>query len=66
MMRLKLREMREAKGWTQKALADKTGVQQSVISDIENGIVKYPRMDSLVALSRAFGCTIEDMISYRD
>lgn len=65
-MKLRLKELREGAGWTQQALADKTGIKQSVICDIEKGNVKYPRMDTLVALSHAFNCRIEDMISYRD
>ena len=39
-----LRRRREALGWTQHALADLVGCQQSQISEMENGLVKptYP------------------------
>lgn len=65
-MKLKLRELREAANLTQNQLAVKSGVKQSVISDIENGKVLNPRMDTLVAFSHVFRCTIDEMISYRD
>lgn len=65
-MKLRLEKLRTDAHLTQQQLAEMCGVKQSVISDIENGKVKYPRMDTLVALSHAFGIKIDEMISYKD
>ena len=65
-MKLKLAELRKAANLSQKELEAKSGVKQSVISAIENGNVRYPRLDTLVAFSHVFKCTIEEMISYKD
>jgi transcriptional regulator with XRE-family HTH domain len=48
-----LLELRKARGWTQKRLADQAGVQQSEISRIERG-EGNPTFRTLSALARAF------------
>jgi transcriptional regulator with XRE-family HTH domain len=49
-----LREAREAKGLSQRALAKRVGLPQSHISKIENGTVDL-RLSSLIEIARALG-----------
>jgi transcriptional regulator with XRE-family HTH domain len=51
---LKLRELREAAGLSQAALADRSGVAQRTISSIEQGRNK-PSFETVVALANALG-----------
>lgn len=46
----KLREAREAKGWTMADIEEKTGIKQSTQSDIETGKNKNPRPATVEAL----------------
>lgn len=46
-----IKRKREEKKITQNELARRSGVNQSVISDIESGKTKYPRIDTLRALA---------------
>jgi len=52
-----LKAAREAKGLTQRALADLAGMPQSHISKIENGTVDL-RLSSLVEIARALGLEV--------
>ena len=51
---------------TQEKLSDVSGVTQSVISDIENGKVKHPRIDTVLALANALGVKLEHLIGKDD
>lgn len=46
----KLREAREARGWTMADVEEKTGIKQSTQSDIETGKNKNPRPATVEAL----------------
>lgn len=54
-----LKKIRKAKKFTQKDLAQKSGVKQSVISDLETGNAKST--GSLLELANALGITAEDL-----
>jgi transcriptional regulator with XRE-family HTH domain len=56
-----IRALRRQRGWTQKELLFKSGVDQSLISDLENGKKVGPRIDTMVALARAFGVSVDDL-----
>ena len=56
-----LRQMRRSMKITQVELAEKTGIKQSTISSIENGINK-PAIDTLLLISDALGCTVSELI----
>ena len=58
-MRL-VRARRDA-GLTQQDLSRRSGVPQSVISDIENGKTAYPRVDTAIALARVLDCTVDEL-----
>lgn len=52
-----IRQMREARGLSQKALADLAGVTRQTISNIERGAFP-PKRESLEAISAAFGVPV--------
>lgn len=54
-----LKKIRKAKKMTQKELAQKSGVKQSVISDLETGNAKST--GSILELSNALGVTAEEL-----
>lgn len=53
--------LRIARGLTQTQLAEMIGCPQQSINKWETGVRK-PGMQSLIKLSRAFGCSIDDLI----
>lgn len=57
-----LAKLREAKGWSQQKLSDISGIQQATICLIEIGQTESPRISTLLKLSRALGCTIDDLV----
>jgi|AntRauTorcE11897_2_1112592.scaffolds.fasta_scaffold05290_2 transcriptional regulator with XRE-family HTH domain len=61
---LKLRQYREAKGFSTQHLAKKAGVSASYINEIEKG-KKYPKVDKIVALAGALGVEYEEMVSLK-
>lgn len=48
-----LREARTARGWTQVELADRSGVEQSIISRLERGQTIDPANSTVKALEEA-------------
>ena len=57
-----IRELRMKRGMTQKALAEKAGIGQGVLSYIENGRTKHPRIDTISAIAAALGVTVEKLM----
>lgn len=57
-----LYEMRKKQQLTQQELAAISGVPQQTISNIEKGTRKLPRVGTLLKLSRALKCTVDDLI----
>ena len=58
-----LRATRERIGLSQYELAKHSGVPQAVISDIESGKTKAPRIDTLQRLAAALHCTVDDLLA---
>lgn len=56
-----MRWMRKRLGWTQEELAERLGVGRSVIGSYEEGRAE-PRSTVLLAMSRLFDCTLEDLL----
>jgi transcriptional regulator with XRE-family HTH domain len=57
-----IRELRQKRGWTQTELARKAGVKQSVLSYIESGKTKHPRIDTLSAIASALGVSVQRLL----
>ena len=57
---LALQQLRTAHGLTQEELAEHSGVSIRTISDIERGISRYPRRDTLRLLSAALELTADE------
>lgn len=57
-----LRKERLRKGITQHELSRKSGVKQSIISNIETGDTKNPRLDTALRLAAALGCKLDDLV----
>lgn len=61
-MHVQLKAMREKRNLNQRELAERSGVPQPIISQIEIGLVKAPRIDTLVKLAKGLKCTVDDLI----
>jgi transcriptional regulator with XRE-family HTH domain len=59
---LKLRQMRLDKSLTQYELADRAGLSQSYINEIEKG-KKYPKTEKIIALAKAMDTTYDTLVS---
>lgn len=55
-----LRQVRRAAGLTQAELAERAGLSLRGLADLERGINRHPRRETLLALARAFGLSEED------
>jgi transcriptional regulator with XRE-family HTH domain len=62
----RVRERREAIGMTQQDVAEKTGIQQTLISRIERGVNANPHADVLLRLARALHCSIDWLVGLYD
>lgn len=58
----KLQQLRKQKGFTQEELAEKLYVSRTAISKWESGR-GYPSIDSLKAISKLFGISIDELLS---
>lgn len=56
----RLREYRDARGWTQADLATRVGVSRKTINTVENGIF-VPSTIIALKLAAAFACAVEDL-----
>lgn len=61
---MKLKEIREAKGITQKALAEMSGVNPRTVQNFEQGKadINKAAVIKVYALAKVLDCTIEDLI----
>ena len=56
----RLREKREAAGWTQAELAERNGVSRKTVNTVENGVF-IPSTVVALKLAGALGCAVEDL-----
>jgi HTH-type transcriptional regulator/antitoxin HipB len=61
-IRLRLRPLRERKGWSQAELARRAGVNQGTISRIEAGHTKGVDLATLDRLARALGVSPRSLL----
>ncbi len=58
---MRLRELRKAKGLTQKALSEKSGVAREIIARAETG-KSEPEVGTLIRLAKALDCKLDDLV----
>ncbi|MDH5822597.1 helix-turn-helix transcriptional regulator [Luteimonas sp. RD2P54] len=64
-MRSRLRELREARGWSQSELAGRLGVSRQTVNAVETG--KYdPSLPLAFRIGRMFGESIESIFLFED
>ena len=59
---LKIKKLREERGWTKGNLSTQAGVSPGYIKELENGL-KCPTVELLDAICFAFGITLADFFS---
>ncbi len=65
-IRLRVREIREAQGLSQAALAEKAGIRPATLSAIETGQTKGIDFDTLERLARALSVPAQVLIGERE
>jgi DNA-binding Xre family transcriptional regulator len=63
-VRLRVEELRKAKGWTQKDLSDRAGIRRATVADIEAGRTKGVDFETLERLADAFGLDAALLVSH--
>lgn len=63
-MGLKLRSLRQARGWSLSELAERSGMSISYLSEIEKG-KKYPKPEKVLRLAEALGVAFDELVSLR-
>jgi molybdate-binding protein/DNA-binding XRE family transcriptional regulator len=58
----RVKQHRQARGWSQAELADRAGVSRAAVSAVEVGRL-VPSVAAALGLAAAFGCTVEDLFS---
>ena len=53
----RMRQLREAKGWTQERLAERAGIDRSYIAGIEAGL-RNPSAKALAKIAKGFGLNL--------
>ncbi len=53
---VRIRELREAKAWSQRELARRAGIRQATVSQLETGQARRIDLDTLEKIARALGC----------
>ncbi len=61
---LRLRELREARGWSLRALAQRSGVSAAMLSEIERG-AKSPTVRLAYQIAQALDCSISALLEGR-
>lgn len=61
---VKLKKVRQAKGWSQSKLAENTGLNVRTLQHYEQGskIFDHARLDTILKCAIALDCKIEDLI----
>ncbi|MFC9971040.1 helix-turn-helix domain-containing protein [Spirillospora sp. NPDC127200] len=57
----RIRRSRQERGWTLERLASETALSKAYLGRLEAG-ERQPSLSALLALSRAFGCSVSDLV----
>ncbi|MDR0885423.1 MAG: helix-turn-helix transcriptional regulator [Clostridiales Family XIII bacterium] len=60
-MKYNIKQLRDAKGWTQKELAEKSNVARTLIIGLETGTTKVTTTFTLRKIADALGCSVRDL-----
>jgi transcriptional regulator with XRE-family HTH domain len=63
---MRLKQLRAAKGMTQLGLSRATGLSLSIIAQLEQGETSNPRLNTVKALAKALGCTLDELAGEDD
>jgi transcriptional regulator with XRE-family HTH domain len=58
---VRIKMLREARGWTQEQLAERAAIQRSYLGDLELGR-RNPSVRTLVKVSNAFGIDVSELL----
>lgn len=58
---MSIKSVREARGISQKQLADLVGVQQGAVAQWETGKTA-PRFERIISIANALECTVDDLV----
>jgi transcriptional regulator with XRE-family HTH domain len=58
----RIRTVRDIRGWTQKDLASRSGLNGTDLADIELGL-RYPSLEELGAIARCLGIPVSDLLA---
>ncbi|MBP6670166.1 MAG: helix-turn-helix transcriptional regulator [Gemmatimonadales bacterium] len=61
---LRLRELREARGLTQRALAESAGISQATVARLESGSLRNVTLDTVERLADALGVPAGRLITH--
>ncbi len=57
----RIREERRKRGWKQRDLAERCGMNQGQISDLENHPKQWVNLEPVLKIARAFGLSVEEL-----
>lgn len=63
-IKLRLKELREARGLSQRKLAKLADVSDTCIKDHELGKYMAPNLMTICLLAKALGCTLDELVSF--
>lgn len=66
MLKFNVKRFREAKGWTQGELSERSGVGRITISRMESGALEETSAGTLVKLASALECDMSDLVQVFD
>lgn len=61
-----MRELREARGWSQARLARELGIPEKTVGRWERGGLGEARAEGALALARLLGTSVEDLLGGRE
>jgi len=59
----RIRRLRQARGWSQYALAVRAGLVEGAVRHLESGRNRDPKLSTLRALASAFGLTLAALLA---
>ena len=65
-MRSRIRELREARGWSQSRVARELGIPEKTVGRWERGGLGEARAEGALALARLLGTSVEDLLGGRE